>query len=322
MVTRDDIIKAHNRFDDQVFKTPMVYSSELSKVSGASVYLKMEHLQNSGSFKLRGALNKINGLSPSDSRKTLVAASTGNHGAAFAHVTNMRGIKSVLFLPEKAIPAKVKALEPYSVDIRYFGEKSMEAEQRAAEFANEIDGVLVHPYNDPEIIAGQGTIGIEIEEQLSDVEVVMASIGGGGLISGLATYFSTNNAIEVIGSQPENAAEMYHSIKNGHIVEPSEDDTISDATAGGLEDNSITYQICRQHLSGIDLCTEEQIREAVAFIVRNHQTIIEPGAALSVATLMNTDKYRGKKVAIVLTGKKINIDLLTKILAEYGNPHL
>ncbi len=320
MITKERITEAYNRFGDQVLKTPIVYSSELSKHSGAKVYLKMEHFQNSGSFKLRGALTKINSLNKEDSEKTLVAASTGNHAAAFAHVTHMRGMKAVLFLPEKASPAKVKALDPYDIDIRYFGKKSMETEQKAAEYASEIGGVLVHPYNDPEIITGQGTIGVEIEEQLPDVEVVMAPIGGGGLISGLASYFSSST-VDVIGSQPENAAEMFHSIEKGQIAPPSELDTISDATAGGIEDGSLTFDICKEHLAGIDLCNEEEIKRAIAFIASNHQTLIEPGAALSVATLMHTKKYQGKKVVVVLTGKKINMNLLTEILSTYGSDY-
>jgi len=319
MITREDIKKAYERIREEVWKTPMVYSHELSKISGARVHLKMECLQNSGSFKLRGALTKILSLSPEDQAKTQVAASTGNHAAAFAHVTHARGMKNVLFLPEGASPAKVKALEQYNVDIRYFGARSMETEQKAAEYAKEIDGVLIHPYNDPEIIKGQGTIGIEIEEQVADVEVVMCPIGGGGLISGLASYFNPSTNVQVIGSQPENAAEMFHSIENGHIVDPSELKTISDATAGGIEEGSLTFEICNQYLHGIDLCTEEQIREAIAFMAQNHQTIIEPGAALSVATLLNSRHYEGKNVVVVVTGKKINMSLFTEILADYGD---
>lgn len=319
MVNRENIIKAYSAIKDEILKTPMVYSHELSKISGAKVHLKMECLQNSGSFKLRGALNKILSLSPEDSAKTQVAASTGNHAAAFAHVTHARGMKSVLFLPEGASPAKVKALEQYSVDIRYFGVRSMDTEQKAAEYANEIGGVLIHPYNDPEIIKGQGTIGVEIEEQTSDVDVVMCPIGGGGLISGLACYFKPSTNVQVIGSQPKNAADMFHSIQKGHIVDPSDMQTISDATAGGIEEGSLTFEICSKYLDGIELCTEEQIKEAIAFMATNHQTIVEPGAALSVATLLNSRDYEGKNVVIVVTGKKINMSLLTEILASYGD---
>ncbi|MEP5612303.1 MAG: pyridoxal-phosphate dependent enzyme [Cyclobacteriaceae bacterium] len=321
MITKEAIRHAYDQIQDQVLKTPVVYSPELSKISGANVHLKMECLQHTGSFKLRGALTKILNLSVEECSKTQVAASTGNHATAFAHVTHIRGMKSVLFLPEGASPAKVKALEQYSADIRYFGARSMETEQKASEYAKEIDGVLIHPYNDSDIITGQGTIGVEVEEQVPDLDIVMCPIGGGGLISGLASYFSNSDTVGVVGSQPENAAEMFHSIQQGHIVDPSQLETIADATAGGLEDDSLTFDICRKELAGIDLCTEDQIKEAVAFMVKNHQTIVEPGAALSVATLLNTEKYRGKNVVIVLTGKKINMGLLTQILLDYGNDH-
>lgn len=319
MISKEQIQQTYDRIKEHVLVTPCMYSPELSKMSGARVHLKMEHFQYSGSFKLRGALAKIGSLSSEDSSRTLVAASTGNHAAAFAFVTDMNKFKSVLFLPEKASPAKVKALEQYDLEIKYHGKRSMETEQKAAEYANEVDGVLIHPYNDIEIIKGQGTIGVEIEQQVPDVEVVMAPIGGGGLISGLASYFSSNDQVSVVGSQPENAAEMFQSIKEGRIVGPSHLETIADATAGGLEEGSVTFDICKQHLNGIDLCTEDQIRQAIAFAVVNHQTIVEPGGALSIATLMNTNKYEGKNVVVVLTGKKINTSLLTDILKEYGD---
>ena len=319
MITREDIHKAYQQVKDHVLKTPLVYSPELSRISEAKVYLKMEHLQHTGSFKLRGALAKINSLPREDSQKLLVAASTGNHAAAFAYVTHTRGIKSVLFLPENASPAKIRALEQYEVDVRYFGTKCMDTERQAADYAKSTNGILIHPYNDREIIIGQGTIGIEIESQQPDIDVVMAPIGGGGLISGLASYFSSNEQVSVVGSQPEHAAEMYYSVKEGRVVGPSDLETISDATAGGIESGSITFEICSKHLVRIDLCTEDQIKEAIAFMVKYHHTIIEPGAALSVATLMHSNEYEGKNVVIVLTGKKINSDLLTKILSNYGN---
>lgn len=318
MISKEQILKAHSQIRNEVFETPLVHSLELSKRSGANVYLKMEHLQNTGSFKLRGASFKIGSLSQQERSKTLVAASTGNHAAAFAHVSHNRKLKGVLFLPENVSPAKLRALESYEVEIRHYGSMCLQTEAKAAEYAQSVSGVLVHPYNDEQIITGQGTVGVEIEKQLPEVELVMAPIGGGGLISGLASYFA-GSSVKVVGSQPENAAEMYHSINEGRIAAPSKLETISDATAGGIEDGSLTFDICREHLHGIDLCSEDQIKRAIYLMIKHHQTIIEPGAALSVASLMNSDKYAGKNVAIVLTGKKINTELLTDILNNYGD---
>nr|NQU92913.1 pyridoxal-phosphate dependent enzyme [Bacteroidota bacterium] len=321
IITSEEIRNAYQQIRDQIFKTPLVYSPELSKISGARVYLKMEHLQYTGSFKIRGVLTKINTLSPDDFSRTFVAASTGNHAAAFAHVSQKNNLRSVLFLPDKTSPAKIRAIGHYDIDIRHFGANSMETESKAREYAGTINGVLIHPYNDRDIIKGQGTIGVEIKNQWPEADTIIAPIGGGGLISGLCCFFGSGNGVKVIGCQPENAAEMYHSLKKGHIIEPSELDTIADATAGGLEEGSITFDICKKSLPDIELCTEGQIRQAVAFLVKYHQTIVEPGAALSVATLMNSQKYRGKNVVLVLTGKKINLPLLTEILSTYGNDY-
>lgn len=318
LISKERILSAHSRISEDVIKTPLVHSAELSKRTGANVFLKLEFLQNTGSFKVRGASNKISGLSKEDLTKTLVAASTGNHAAAFAHVVHKRKLDGVLYLPENVSRAKLEALSPYNLDIRHFGTMCLQTEGKAAEHAQITNGVLVHPYNDEDIIAGQGTVGIEIEDQLPDVEVVIAPIGGGGLISGLASYFADTN-IKVIGAQPLNAAEMHDSVKAGHVVPPSDLDTIADATAGGIEDASITFQICKQLLERIDLCSEEELKQAIAFMVQYHQTIVEPGAALGIATLMNSDRYKGQNVVIVLTGKKINTHLLIEILTTYGS---
>lgn len=319
MISSKEIQKTYESIKNHIDRTSVIYSPELSKRSGAKVFLKMEHQQRTGSFKIRGALNKINSLGKKDYSKTFVAASTGNHAAAFAHVCDEKGLKGVLFLPKKASPAKVKAIEHYDVDILYFGDNSMETEIKATQYAKEIGGILIHPYNDIEIIKGQGTIGVEIEEQIPEVEVVMVPIGGGGLISGLASYFSLNRKVNVVGCQPENAAELYHSLKAGFIVDPSELDTISDATAGGLEEGSITVDICKKYVSDIELCSEEEIKKAVVFLAKYHQTMVEPGASLSVACLLGSKKYKGKTVVLILTGKKINVELFNEILSKYGS---
>jgi len=318
MVSIAEIEKAYQQIKGQVLRTPLVFSPELSKKSGAKVYLKMEHLQHTGSFKLRGVLTKINTLSDVELSKTLVSASTGNHAAAFAYVSQQKELKSVLFLPDKASQTKIKAIEQYKIDIRHFGSNCMQTESKATEYAKAIDGVLIHPYNDSEIVKGQGTIGVEIDEQCPGADIVMAPIGGGGLISGLCCYFASNDKVEVVGCQPENASEMYDSLKIGQLVEPSRLNTISDATAGGIEEGSITFGICQKHLSDCELCSEEEIKQAIAFMVKYHQTIIEPGAALGIATLLNTDKYKERNIVVVLTGKKIEYDLLTEILTNYG----
>ncbi|WP_074410084.1 threonine ammonia-lyase [Aquimarina megaterium] len=319
MIHATDIIDAYKISKPDLNRTPMAHSPELSKISGANVFLKMEFLQYTGSFKIRGVLTKIRSLDKSVFDKTFVAASTGNHAAAFGYASEKFGFKGVLFLPKKTSDAKIKALEQYGMRVIFYGENSLETEEKATAYAKDINGVLIHPYNDPEIIKGQGTIAVEIEEQVPEVNTILTPVGGGGLASGISTYFSTNDSVSVIGCQPKNASEMYLSIKQNGIVPPSTLSTIADASAGGIENNAITYDICKKHLSGFEIIEEEDIKKAVAFMMKYHKVEIEPTAALPVAALLQNKAYHGKNVVLVVTGKKIDNQLLTQIMVKYGD---
>lgn len=318
MIGSKEIEKAYKNIKNDIHETPLVYSQKLSEISGANVYLKMEHLQKTGSFKIRGVLNKLSSVSENDFDKTFVAASTGNHAAAFAYASEKFGFNGVLFLPENVSEVKLKALDKYKIDKRLFGKNSMETEQKATIFAKEIDGILIHPYNDENIIKGQGTIGLEIYKQLPEVTKILVPIGGGGLISGICSYFSDYKNTEVIGCQPKNASEMYDSITQNHIVSPSTLATIADASAGGIENNSITFDICKKHISNFEIINEESIKKAVAFMIKQHKIEIEPTAAIPVAAMLNSRDYKNENVVLALTGKKIDKELLNKILATYG----
>ncbi len=319
MITKQAIKIAYENIKANITKTPLIHSEKLSEISGANVYLKMEHLQITHSFKLRGVLTKINSIDKKDFNKTFVAASTGNHAAAFGYVSDKFGFKGTLFLPKNIEEEKLKGISKYTLDTVIYGNTSMETEKKATEYAKEIGGVLIHPYNDVEIIKGQGTIAVEIENQLPEVDTVIAPIGGGGLISGICSYFSEHKSVEVVGCQPVNASEMYDSIKLNKIVPPSTLHTIADAAAGGIEDNALTFAICKKHLSGITLIEEETIKKAVALMYKYHNTSLEPTAALPVATLLKDGTYRNKNVVLVLTGKKINQNILNQINEHYGD---
>ena len=318
MITIKDIEKVYSVIKKDICCTPLQYAPELSKISKSEVYLKMENAQLTGSFKIRGVLSKISTLPKSSFRKKFVAASTGNHAAAFAYVLNKLRCRGILFLPKNTSKAKIENLSQYDVELRFYGNNSVEAERKATEHAREINGVLIHPYNDKHIIKGQATIGIEIKNQLPGVEVVLAPVGGGGLVSGLCLAFQ-NEMTNVIGCQPTNCAEMHESIQKGEIVEPSMLSTISDATSGGIEANAMTFSICRKYLSGFELISEEKIKRAIAFVAKKYSTQIEAAAALPVAALMNSKKYQGKKTVLVLTGQRINEDLFNKIINTYGD---
>jgi threonine dehydratase len=318
-INKKQIAEVYNNIQDEIYKTSLIHSYKLSVLSGANVYLKMEHQQLTNSFKIRGVLAKIKSLPNSDYDKVFVAASTGNHAAAFRYVSEKYGFKGKLFLPESVKQEKLEDLLKYSIDIEICGKNSVETEQRASQYAKEINGVLIHPYNDEDIINGQGTIALEIESQLPQVDIIIAPIGGGGLISGISSYFSKDESVDVIGCQPENASEMHDSIKADKIIKPSILKTIADAAAGGIEENSITFDICKKHLSGIKLVEEESIKKAVALLYKYHDITIEPTAALPVAALLNFNEYSEKNVVLVLTGNKINQQLLTEINKQYDN---
>ena len=313
-----EIDDAYETIKGDILQTPLEYSPVLSEITGARVFLKMEHLQVSGSFKIRGVLNKIRSLDDDSLSQTLVAASTGNHASAFAYASEKFGFQGELFMPQNVSKAKSDAIKHYNLKTHFSGVNSVSTELNASEYAKENGYILVHPYNDVDIITGQGTLGVEIEAQLPEVDCVIAPIGGGGLISGLCSYFS-ESSVKVIGCQPENASEMYHSLELGEIVAPFTTSTIADATAGGVEKDSLTYDICKSTLDSIALVTENDIEEAIYFVLKHHHTLVEPGAALPVATLMKDDSYKDKNVVLVLTGKKICNQLLTKILNKYGS---
>ena len=317
---RAEIKQVYKVIHNDLIKSPLIYSAPLSTISGAKVYLKLEHQQITGSFKWRGMLSKMNQMKEAViNNKTFVAASTGNHAAAFCYAATKFGFKGVLFLPKTVNPTKVAALDDTSVTLVFYGENSMEAEEQAMRYAKEINGVLIHPYNDNAIVTGQGTLGYEIEEQLPTVTRILIPIGGGGLASGIGCYFADNQQIKVIGCQPQNASEMYQSIKEGYIVAPSRATTICDATAGGMVNDTITFNWCKKYVAHIDICTEESVKRALAFLIKHHNLIIEPSSALPVAALMNSSNYEGEHVVLVLTGKKINPELLNEIITTYGD---
>ncbi len=315
---KDRIEEAHQLIKKEIRETPLEYSPSFSKLTGAKVYLKLENYQLSGSFKLRGVMNKILRLSKDEVIAGLVACSTGNHGAAFAHAVHKFGYKGLLFLPENVSKAKLDALKYYKVDLDFYGNDCVLTESHARRFAVDHNHTLVHPYNDEQIVCGQGTIGCEIVEQLNSLpDAVIAPVGGGGLISGLGAYFKSLGELKVIGCQPINSAVMSESLKAGKILELESNDTLSDATAGGVEHDSITFAMCQELLDETILISEAQIRDAIKLIVKDHQMIVEGAAAMTLAALIEKNEFfAGKTVVLVFSGKKISEDHLISCLTS------
>ena len=305
---------AYNNIKKYIVKTPLIHSKNLSSTSDSNVFLKLENFQHTGSFKLRGAMNKI--LNLPDKSISVVAASSGNHGAAVAYSLRNLKMKGLVYVPENAVSSKVKLMKKYGVEIRYSGNDSLIAESSAISYAEENNLSFVSPYNDIDVISGQGTIGVEMINQMKDLDVVFITVGGGGLISGVGGYLkSINSNIKIIGCSPENSPVMKVSLNKGKIIEFDSLPTLSEGSAGGIERDSITYNFCEEFIDDFYLVSEEEIAENIKFFIANEKLLIEGAAAVSVAAFLKNKKlFKGMNVGIVICGGNIGNDTLKSIL--------
>ncbi len=315
---KDAVLEARSRIASHIRRTECLRSQALSEAAGAEVWLKLENRQISGSFKLRGVMNKLLTLSTAERSRSLVAASTGNHGAAFAHAVTELGLEGRLFLPTNAAATKLEAIEASGIPFELVGDDCVITETHAHAFAEQNGSTWVSPYNDPAIVAGQGTIAPELVEQLDAIDAVLVPVGGGGLAAGIAGYLKeVDPGIEIIGCEPEASAEMSESVNAGHIVELATRPTLSDATAGGIETGAITFDLCRRYVDRYELVSEDEIAAAIRFIHDHEDMVIEGGAALPVAAMLRRPKaLAGKRVVLVITGSKIDEAVLDAILGR------
>lgn len=305
--------EAEKRINEYKRETAVEFSPYLSEIGECNVYLKLENQQLTGSFKIRGALNKILSL-PKD--KFVITASTGNHGLAVAHALNITKGSGRIYLPETTVKTKVETLQKSNTEIVFQGNDSQETEVYARNVARKEGKEFISPYNDIEIIGGQGTIAAELIRQLDKIDVLLVSVGGGGLIAGIAGYLkSINPDVNIIGCFPENSPVMYESIKQGKIVEMKSKPTLSDGTAGGIEPNAITFELCKELIDDCILVTEEEIAEAIRIIVKKHHMIIEGAAGVTVASFLKSkSKFKDKSVVLILCGSNIGYKQLENII--------
>lgn len=313
---KKEILIAETRIRPHIKETPLDYSIALSHKTNVNVFLKCENLQHTGAFKVRGALNKLLSLTPSQYAQGVVTASSGNHGAAIAFGLNKLNMRGVVFVPENVSSTKLDNIRNYTNDVRFHGTDCMRTEMHALEYAKQHNRVYVSPYNDFQIIAGQGTIGLELSKQLDTIDVVFVPIGGGGLIAGIAGYLkSINPKIKIIGCLPENSPVMSESIKAGQIIEMETLPTLSDATAGGIEPGCITFDMCRQLVDDYILVSEKEIKDAIINLIKTQHLLIEGAAGVALAAFLKTsEKFHGKNVVIVLSGGNISLETIKSIL--------
>lgn len=320
LLTVQQIMQARNRIKNYVRRTPLEFSPFLSqRCRDSKVYIKCENLQLTGSFKIRGAFNKVCLLKEKDaniSKRGAVSASTGNHALACTEAMNQLGVPIRVFVPENISSAKHERLKVNNAILTLHGQDCIFAENAARKYSEENKIPFISPYNDIDVAAGQGTIGIEIFEDLPDVDNVLVPVGGGGLIGGIAAYLKgVNPRIKVYGCQPIQSKVMYESIKAGSIIFEESGDTLSDGTSGGIEENSVTFELCRNYVDHWLLVEEEHIAKAIYFMLSHHHMMIEGAAGVSLGAFMtNMDRFAGQKTVIIACGANISMEKLKKII--------
>jgi len=311
-----EVLKAEEKIRPYIRETPLDYSLALSKAAGCNVYLKCENLQYTGAFKVRGAFNKLLNLTPMQRLQGVATASSGNHGTAVAYGLYKLAFGGIVFVPENASLTKVDAIRRYEIPLDFFGVDCVLAEAHARAYAKQRGIINISPYNDPEIVAGQGTIGIELLRQLEKIDVILVPVGGGGLIAGIAGYIKAcSPTTKIIGCMPENSPVMAESIKAGHIVEMETKPTLSDATAGGIEAEAITFELCQKYVDDYILVSETEIKNAITGLLSTHHLLVEGASGVALASLMkNADQFKNKNVAVILSGANIGLETLKSLL--------
>lgn len=298
------VVQAHERIKHVVLKTPLEPIADLLPANGSRLFFKMENLQHTGSFKLRGASNKILSLTPEQATRGVIAASNGNHGVAVAAAAQRRQISAEVYVSPHVSPAKAKKIQEYGARIRKVGTNSLEAELAARSAAQQQNKVFISPYNDWDVMAGQGTIAVELEQQHPAFDAIFVAVGGGGLIGGIGVYQKfASPKTEVVGCWPQNSPVLYECIKAGRIIDVPEQPTLSESTAGGLEPGSVTLDICKKVIDRSVLVTEHEIAAAMRRVQETHGWNIEGAAGVALAALLQqAGRYRGKTVVVVICG--------------------
>jgi len=320
MIDIKTIIEADKRIKaipNLVYETPLLYSPSFSEITGAQVWLKCEHLQQTGSFKLRGAANKILSLSREERSKGVITASTGNHGMAVALASKLNKVNTTVYVPESASKIKINAIRQLGAKVVKIEGDPLRAEMEASRNAAVSGQTFISPYNDSEIIAGQGTLGVEILSRGVNFDAVFVSVGGGGLISGIGSYVKQKNPdTKISACWPAQAPAMCRCLEKGEILDVEECETLSDGTAGNVEKDSITFPICQKVIDDKFLVAEKDIKEAMKLAAQYERFMIEGSAGVALAGLLkNADQYKNRNVAVVLCGRNILLDKFIKAVS-------
>lgn len=311
-----EVSAAETRIRPHVRETPLEWSPVLSGLGGGDVWLKLENLQLTGSFKLRGATNKLLALTEEERKRGVVAASSGNHGLGVACAARKLGVGAVIYVPEGASPSKLEAIQAMGAEVRVHGDDCILAEAEARRASEASGAAYVSPYNDLVVVGGQGTVGVEITRQIDGADAVFVALGGGGLMAGTASWLkSVWPDMETVACSPENSCVMHSSLEAGEMLDLPSLPTLSDGTAGGVEPDTVTFDPCRAAVDRRVLVTEEEIADAMRRILDTHHVLVEGAAGVAVAAWLKTrESYAGRRVVIVLCGANIGRETLQAVL--------
>jgi len=321
MISLKDIKDARETIRNQVKRTPLTRSQFLSNFCSGDVYLKLENLQITSSFKIRGALNKMLHLSIEEMKQGVITASTGNHALAVAIGAERLNIPVKIIVPENTPNVKIDKIRKHNVEPILYGDICDEAEQKAIDLARKDGLTYISPYNDRFVIAGQGPIGLEILEDLPSVDTIIVPVGGGGLISGVSLATKTvKPVVQIVGVQSEASPTMYESLKAGKIVDTEMKESIADGLFGGIEKGSLTFEIVKNHVDKLLLCKEKTIRKAICLLWIKEKQVSEGAGAAAIAPIIeNKHMFTAKTVVAVISGGNIEEKLFRNLLAAEPN---
>ncbi|PUB14970.1 threonine dehydratase [Yoonia sediminilitoris] len=308
--TYDDMLAAHERIKPYIHRTPVLTSSYLNSLTGAELFFKCENFQKAGAFKVRGASNAVFGLSEEEAKNGVCTHSSGNHALSLSYAAGRRGIPCNVVMPRTAPQAKKDAVRGYGGTITECEPSTTSREEVFASVQARTGGNFVHPYNDPRVIAGQGTCSRELMEQTDGLDMVIAPIGGGGMISGTCLTLShMAPEVQIIAAEPEQADDAYRSFKAGHIIADDAPNTVADGLKVPLKD--LTWHFVSNHVTDILTASEQEIIDAMKLTWQRMKIVIEASCAVPLATIIkNKDRFAGKRVGVIITGGNVDLDKL------------
>ena len=310
------VSEAIERCQEHLSPTPLEYSRYLSEKIDGDVWLKLDSMQRTSSFKFRGAINKIMTLTNEELDKGVVSASTGNYALAVAEAMRIRKRRATIYVGSDIDPSRLDLLKAHGLDLVVFNGDAWGAEKEARRVAKEEDKIYVSPYNDPMVVGGQGTCGYEISKQLPDLNAALFACGAGGLLTGSAGWLKFHNPkVEAFGVSPENSPVMYESMRAKKMVERETFPTLADTCGGGVDLDSITLDLCLRYVEEIILLTEKEIEESIRLLFEQHRLVVEGSGALGVGGLLkHKERFEGKKVVAIVCGRNIDLEVFKRII--------